>query len=228
MRYRLIIGVVMLLAIVAASTARAEVKLAYVDIQRALNDCRNGKAAKSEFRGRLERVQSQLEGEQSEVQRLKDELEKKGPLMQPDQRQSLEQQYTRKLRDFQDDYKNTRDTLQEKDNEITGAIVRDLATIVRRIGERSGYTMVMEKGNLLWATPATDITDEVIRGYDATNAKAGTLGGAPGEAAAGGGTEFGSGSRSQPSAPPPSSAPPSSSSAAPPPSDEGSRSTISK
>jgi len=148
--------------------------------------------------------------------------------MQPDQRQSLEQQYTRKLRDFQDDYKNTRDTLQEKDNEITGAIVRDLATIVRQIGERSGYTMVMEKGNLLWATPATDITDEVIRGYDATNAKAGTLGAAAGAAAAGGGTEFGSGPRSRSSAPPPSSAPPSSSSAAPPASDEGGRSTISK
>jgi outer membrane protein len=226
MRYRSIIGVVTLLAIAVASTARAEVKLAYVDIQRALNDCRNGKAAKSEFRGRLERVQLQLEGEQNEVQRLKDELEKKGPLMQPDQRQNLEQQYTRKLRDFQDDYKNTRDSLQEKDNEITGAIVRDLATIVRQIGERSGYTMVMEKGNLLWATPATDITDEVIRGYDATNAKAGTLGAAAGEAA-GGGTEFGSGSRSQRSMPPPSSAP-QSSSAAPPPSDEGGRSTISK
>jgi outer membrane protein len=219
MRYRLIIGVVTLLAIVAASTARAEVKLAYVDIQRALNDCRNGKAAKSEFRGRLERVQTQLESEQSEVQRLKDELEKKGPLMQPDQRQNLEQQYTRKLRDFQDDYKSTRETLQQKDNEITGAIVRDLATIVRQIGEKNGYTMVMEKGNLLWATPATDITDEVIRGYDATNAKAGTLGG---EAAAGGGSEFGSGPRSRASAPP-------SAASAPPPSDEGgSHSTISK
>jgi len=227
MRYRSIIGVVTLLAVAAASTARAEAKLAYVDIQRALNDCRNGKAAKSEFRGRLERVQSQLEGEQNEVQRLKDELEKKGPLMQPDQRQSLEQQYTRKLRDFQDDYKNTRDTLQQKDNEITGAIVRDLATIVRQIGERNGYTMVMEKGNLLWATPATDITDEVIRGYDATNAKAGTLGAAAGQAAAGGGTEFGSGSRSHSSAPPPPSGP-QSSSAPPPASDEGGRSTISK
>lgn len=223
MRYRSIIGVVTLLAFAAASTARAEVKLAYVDIQRALNDCRNGKAAKSEFRGRLERVQSQLEGEQNEVQRLKDELEKKGPLMQPDQRQALEQQYTRKLRDFQDDYKNTRDTLQQKDNEITGAIVRDLATIVRQIGERNGYTMVMEKGNLLWATPATDITDDVIRGYDATNAKAGTLG----QAAAGGGTEFGSGSRSRSSAPPPPSGP-QSSSAPPPASEEGGRSTISK
>ncbi|MGD0289950.1 MAG: OmpH family outer membrane protein [Candidatus Binataceae bacterium] len=222
MRYRLIIGVVMLLAMAAATTARADMKLAYVDIQRALNDCRNGKSAKAEFRGRLERVQSQLQGEQSEVQRLKDELEKKGPLMQPDQRQSLEQQYTRKLRDFQDDYKSTRETLQEKDNEITGAIVRDLATIVRQIGQKNGYTMVMEKGNLLWAVPSVDITDDVIRDYDATGAKAGTLGGAAGEAAAGGGSAFGTGQRSRSSAAEPPEPP-----AAAAPADEG-RSTISK
>jgi len=202
------------------TTARADVKVAYVDIQRALNDCRNGKSAKAEFRGRLEHVQSQLEGEQSEVQRLKDELEKKGPLMQPDQRESLEQEYTRKLRDFQDDYKSTRDSLQAKDNQITGAIVRDLATIVRQIGQRNGYTLVMEKGNLLWAVPSIDITDEVIRNYDETNAKAGTLGAAPGEAQVGGGSAFGSGSQSRSAAPQP---PPDAAA----PSDEG-RSTISK
>ncbi|HEY1852819.1 MAG TPA: OmpH family outer membrane protein [Candidatus Binataceae bacterium] len=220
MRNRLIIGFAMLLAIATVAPAHADVKLAYVDIQRALNDCRNGKAAKAEFRGRLQRVQEQLEGEQSEVQRLKDELEKKGPLMQPDQRQSLEEQYSRKLRDFQDDYKSTRESLQEKDNEITGAIVRDLATIVRQIGVKNGYTMVMEKGNLLWATPATDITDDVIRNYDATNAKAGTLGVAAGEPPPSpGGSEFGSGGQPRSSMPPPP--------AASAPSDEG-RSTISK
>jgi outer membrane protein len=218
MRYRWIIGVVTLLAVAAASTVHAEIKLAYVDIQRALNDCRNGKAAKEAFRGRLERVQSQLQSEQNEVQALKDELEKKGPLMQPDERQSLEEQYSRKLRDFQDDYKSTRDSLQEKDNEITGAIVRDLATVVRQIGIKNGYTMVMEKGNLLWATPSTDITDDVIRNYDALNVKAGTLGAAEaGGPPPEGGSEFGSGPQS--SARPPSSAP------AP---EEENRSTISK
>jgi outer membrane protein len=215
MRYRFTIGVVTLLAMAVAATARADVRLAYVDIQRALNDCRNGKSAKADFRGRLERVQSQLEGEQKEVQRLKDELEKKGPLMQPDQRQSLEQKYTRKLRDFQDDYKGTRETLQQKDNEITGAIVRDLATVVREIGEKDGYTMVMEKGNLLWAVPSVDITDEVIRKYDATNAKAGTLGAQAGGAPAGG-TAFGSSTHAHSSPPP-----------APHDADQG-RSTISK
>ncbi len=219
MRYRWIIGVVTLFAVTVASTARAEIKLAYVDIQRALNDCRNGKSAKAEFRGRLERVQSQLQSEQNEVQSLKDELEKKGPLMQPDQRQTLEEQYSRKLRDFQDDYKSTRDSLQEKDNEITGAIVRDLATVVRQIGIKNGYTMVMEKGNLLWATPSTDITDNVIRNYDALNVKAGTLGAAEGSSPPpGAGSEFGSSSH-------PSSAPPPPPAAAP---EEDNHSTISK
>jgi hypothetical protein len=54
--------------------------------------------------------------------------------------------------------------------------VRDLATVVREIGAKNGYTMVMEKGTLLWAVPATDITDQVIRAYDAMNVRPGSLG----------------------------------------------------
>jgi outer membrane protein len=175
MRYRLIIGV-MLLAFAAAGTARADVKLAYVDIQRALNECRAGRQAKTDFRGRIERLQSQLEHEQEQVESLKRQLEEKGALMQPDQRQNLEDEYSKKLRQFQDDYKNSRDELQQKDNELTGEIVRDLATIVRQIGEKNGYTMVLEKGTLLWSIPSIDITDEVIRAYDAMNVKPGALG----------------------------------------------------
>lgn len=175
MRHRLTIAA-LLLGMAAAATARADIRIAYVDIQRALNECRAGKAAKTQFRGRIERLQSQLEGEQSEVERLKRELEQKGSLMQPDQRQNLEDDYEKKLRHFQDDYKNSSDELKEKDNQVTGAIVRDLATVVREIGAKNGYTMVMEKGTLLWAVPANDITDQVIRAYDAMNVRPGSLG----------------------------------------------------
>jgi outer membrane protein len=150
-------------------------RLAFVDIQRALNECNNGKQIKTDFRGRIERLQERLQSEQDEVERLKKELEQKGPLMQPEQRQNLEDDYTRKLHEFQDDYKNSRDDLQQKDNEMTGAIVRDLAIVVQQIGQKSGYTMVMEKGSLLWAVPSIDITDEVIRAYDAMNVKPGGL-----------------------------------------------------
>jgi outer membrane protein len=222
MRHRLIIGMV-LLAMVVAGTARAEVRLAFVDIQRAINECRAGKQAKTAFRARIDRLQAQLEQEQRGVEDLKHQLEQKGALMQPDQRQNLEDEYSKKLRDFQDDVKNSRDELQQRDSEITGAIVRDLATVVRQISEKNGYTMVMEKGTLLWAVPSTDITDEVIRSYDGMNVKPGSLG-----AEASGGTRFGksAGQSMAPSlAPPPGQAP---APQAPAAGDDSGRSTISK
>lgn len=176
MRHRLIIGMVVL-AMAVAGTARAEVRLAFVDIQRALNECRAGRQAKGNFRAHIDQLQSQLEQEQRSVEDLKRQLEQKGALMQPDQRQNLEDEYGKKLRRFQDDVKNSREELQQKDNELTGAIVRDLAAVVRQLSEKNGYTMVMEKGTLLWAVPSADITDEVIRSYDAMNVRPGSLGG---------------------------------------------------
>ena len=142
MTFRLNIGMVFLAlagAVVGLTPGRGwasspgDFRLAFVDIQRALNECHNGKEIKSDFRGRIERLQERLQGEQDEVERLKKELEQKGPLMQPDQRQNLEDDYTRKLHQFQDDYKNSRDDLQQKDNEMTGAIVRDLALVVQQM-----------------------------------------------------------------------------------------------
>src|SRR5262249_30656500 len=113
------------------------------------------------------------------------ELDKKGMLMPPEQRQNLEDELGRKMRTFQDDVKNERDELRQKDNEATSAIVRDLATIVRELGEKNGYTVVMEKGGLLWGIPSADITDQVIRAYDAKNVRAGSLAADPAWAAAG-------------------------------------------
>lgn len=176
MKHRVFIAGALLIAMTTAGVARADVRLAYVDIQRALNECRAGREAKVKFRGRVERLQSQLESEQQSVERLKQQLETKGALMQPDQRQNLEDEYSKKLRQFQDDYKNSQDELRQRDSEITGAIVRDLAMVVRQVGEKDGYTMVMEKGSLLWAVPSIDITDQVIRAYDAMNVQPGTLG----------------------------------------------------
>ena len=52
--------------------------------------------------------------------------------MPPDQRQNLEDELRQaRCATFQDDVKNERDELHQKDNEATAAIVRDLATVVR-------------------------------------------------------------------------------------------------
>ena len=179
MRQRLFIGAMFgaLLAVISATTpARAELKFAYVDVQRALNECDAGKRAKADFQGRVTSLEGRLQRQQNEVQALKDEMEKKGMLMNADQRQALQDQYMDKLKNFERDYKDSKDELQAKDQEITAKIVHDLAQVIRTLGERDNYTMVFEKGSILWGAPGIDITDQVIRSYNAMHVTIGTVG----------------------------------------------------
>jgi outer membrane protein len=179
MRNRLI-ATAALLALFAAAPARADVKLAYVDVQRALNECEAGKTAKAEFRVKVQGVEQKLQNEQNDVARLKDELEKKGMLMKPEQRQSLQDEYLNKAKNFERNYKDSKDDLERKDQEMTGMIIHDIAEVIRDVGEKNGYTMVMEKGQILWGAPGIDITDQVIRSYNGMHKKPGTLGGGMG------------------------------------------------
>ena len=169
----------MLLALLGAAPARAEVKLAYVDVQRALNECEAGKNAKADFRIKVQGVEQKLQNEQNEVAKLKDELEKKGMLMKPEQRQSLQDEYLNKAKNFERNFKDSKDDLERKDQEMTGMIIHDLAQVIRDVGEKNGYTMVMEKQSILWGMPGIDITDQVIRTYNGMHVKIGTLGGGP-------------------------------------------------
>jgi outer membrane protein len=172
---RLIVIGALLAGIVASTNAHADLKIAYVDVQRALNECSAGKKAKADFRIQIERLEGKLSKQQNEVQSLKDELEKKGMLMKEDERRNLQDEYARKLRDFERSYKDSKDELERKDNEVTGAIVRDLARVIRSLGEKDGYTAVFEKGGILWGAPQIDITDQVIRAYNTGAPAVGSL-----------------------------------------------------
>ncbi|HLI79031.1 MAG TPA: OmpH family outer membrane protein [Candidatus Binataceae bacterium] len=185
MRNRVMVAA--LLALFIAAPARAEVKLAYVDVQRALNECEAGKKAKAEFRVKVEGVEQRLQGEQNEVASLKDKLEKKGMLMKPEERQALQDDYLNKAKNFERNFKDSKDELERKDQEMTGKIIHDLAEVIRDVGEKNGYTMVMEKGSILWGMTSIDITDQVIRTYNGMHVKVGSLGGGTASVAAAGG-----------------------------------------
>ena len=108
-------------------------------------------------------------------------------LMKPEQRQNLQDEYVSKAKNFERSYKDSKDDLEHKDQEITSMIIHDLAQVIRDVGEKSGYTMVFEKGSILWGTPGIDITDQVIRTYNGMHVKIGSLGGGMGAMAASGG-----------------------------------------
>ena len=116
-------------------------KIGYVDLQRALNESDAGKKAKEEFKVQVDKLQAQLKKQKDEIDNLKDQLEKKSLVMKEEERSNLEEDYRKKLRDFERNYKDSQADLQKKDNELTGAIIHDLQEVIRGYGERENYTL---------------------------------------------------------------------------------------
>src|SRR5437879_5675620 len=64
--------------------ARAEQKIAYVDLQRALEETDEGKKAKAKLKADFEKKQKELDARQDELKKIKQELDKQLPILKPD------------------------------------------------------------------------------------------------------------------------------------------------
>jgi len=161
--------VVFVTAVLLASTALAETKIGYVDLQRALNESEAGKKAKDEFKGQVDKLQGSLKRQKDDLESMKEKIEKKAAVMKDEERLELEEDYRKKLRDFERSYKDTQADLQRKDQELTADILKDLQEIIREYGDQEGYTVILEASGtgFLYGAKGADITETVLEQYNA-------------------------------------------------------------
>lgn len=146
----------------------SEVRIGFVDLQRALNESNRGKKAKEEFKAEVEKLQAQLKKKKDQIESLKEQLEKKAAVMKEEERNNLEEEYRKKLRDFERDYKDSQADLQRKDSELTGAILKELQEVIQEVGDREGYTMIFEASSsaVLYGAKGADLTDLILEEYN--------------------------------------------------------------
>jgi outer membrane protein len=157
-----------------ASIALADdVKIGYVDLQRALNESDAGKRAKEEFKGEVDKLQGKLKKEKDAIDGLKEQLEKKALVVKEEEKGNLEEEYRKRLRDFERTYKDSQADLQKRDNELTGAIIKELQEIIRDYGDKQGYTIILETSSsaVLYGAKSADVTEAIIQQYNGRRKK---------------------------------------------------------
>jgi outer membrane protein len=144
------------------------IKLAYVDIQKALNLSEAGKAAKKQMMLEVERMRKNFAGKQKELEKLKDDLEKRGSVLSEAARDEKARDYQAKVRDLQRMERDYQDELQRKDRELTESILKKLEVVVKKMGEEGKYTLILEKNQavIIYIADVLDLTDELIKIFD--------------------------------------------------------------
>ena len=152
----------------------ADLRIAVVDMQRALNECDAGKKAKDQVKAKFEKAQDQLKRQREELDKARDDFDKKALVLKEDQRRDMEKEFEAKSLDFKRKYEDFQRDLKRTDSELTSGIVEQLYGIVAEIGQQKGYTAIIEasSGVLLYSDKAIDITDEVIKQHNANPNKA--------------------------------------------------------
>lgn len=165
---KILIALVVLSTLGLGKMAVAQEKVGLLDLQKALNEVEEGKAAKARLKSEFDQKQKTLDALQNDLKAMKENLEKQKLVLSQDALKQKEVEYRDKFIELQKKLAEFRGELQQKEAQYTGDIIIALKQLVGELGARDKYTLIFEKGQdvVLYAPNATDLTPALIQLYN--------------------------------------------------------------
>lgn len=154
-------------------TEAAGTRIGYVDMQKVLVRSVAGVAAREQLEKENAAALKDLETKKAEVDRLRDELEKKGLVLSAEARREKDETLQRKVRDANRLREDLNKELQRKEQVMVNRIGQEVVVLIERMGKERGFLLIMERrgASVIFGDPEADVTDEVIKLYDQEKAK---------------------------------------------------------
>lgn len=155
---------------VSVSAIAAEVKIGYVDLQKAIQETSTGKKAKKELEKEFNAKKADLQKKEADLKKMNDDLEKKSAALSDEARNKKQQELQQEMLKFQREVGESQLNIQKKERQLTGPILEKLQAAMEKVAKAGGYSMVLEKSeqSVLWANKDLDLTDAVVKEYEKT------------------------------------------------------------
>ena len=167
-----LIGLVLVAGLARPALAE-ETKLGFVDLRRALHETEDGRKARTSLEKVFSQKQKELDEQQEDVKKAIEDLNKKRTLLPADTVRQKEAELQERVAKVQETYMRHQKDLATKEEEATRPIVERLNRIIGKIAEKENFTMIFDRNQgVVFAKPHLDLTNEVIRRYNAGEEKA--------------------------------------------------------
>ena len=153
----------------AAQTNSA--KIGVMNVLRAIVECNEGKQANEEFQKKFEAKREELSKKQKEIETLQQQLKSQAATLNDTARAGLARSLEVKTTELQRSQEDAEKEFNELRNQIFNRIGGKLAPLVQQYAKEKAFTLVLDSSSqttqLTYIDPATDITDEVVKRFDA-------------------------------------------------------------
>ncbi len=170
--------------VLPAATAKAQQKIAIVDIRRAIEESNEGKTSIGGLKIEADRKQKELLSKQDELKKLEEDFLKQQSVLQPAAAQKKREELQQKVMQLQEALQRAQQDIGQKEAKVLQPLQDKVLRAIDGLARRDNYSMVLRSDVVLWPQQSPmDITNEVIRKVN--DMKAPTPA-APGAAPAGG------------------------------------------
>jgi outer membrane protein len=158
------------------SAMGADVRIGFIDFQRALDQVSEGETTRKQLEAAFESKQAELQRAEREIQAQAAELEKQAVLLSPEALEEKQRALYQDQMAFQQRYMQAEQDMQMASSQAMHGLVDKMKVIAGGIAKERGYTalfevgdqgLVMGAGGVVFHDTAFDVTAELIKRYNA-------------------------------------------------------------
>jgi outer membrane protein len=149
-----------------AAGATGSMKVGMVDMQKILRESKNSHKVRTAFMKDVEKKQAAITAKEGAIRKLEEEFGRLDPAAM-EARKKKGEQIKHEMRDLQYLREDAEGELKRKEVEITQKVIGEIMLVVRNYARSERFTVILDRMAVITAEESVDITDRIMKLYDA-------------------------------------------------------------
>ncbi len=154
-----------------AASAFAQNKVGTINIQQAIVSTKEGQKAAAELQTRFEPRRKEVEKANAGVQALQAQYQKLGTVGSEEAKRKLQTDIEMKTKSLQRESEDANAEFEQEQQKVLNELGGRIMQVINKFSVDNGFSMILDVSSpqtpVIWASNTLDITNEVIKLYDA-------------------------------------------------------------
>ena len=145
-----------------------DVRVGVIDIQAAVTGTKEWKKEFASFKTKFQKEKVAITAKEKNLKKMIENLNKQSMVLSPELKKKKEESLLKKKKEFERHVQDKNEEFAKKEKLITNKILTKMVKIVKDLGEKKKFTMILEKKVGLYFDQSVDLTALVTRTYNKT------------------------------------------------------------
>jgi outer membrane protein len=159
------------LCALAVVPALAQQKVGTINIQQAIVSTKDGQKAAADLQAKIEPKRKELEGKRAQIEAMGQQLQKMGTVGSEDAKRKLQVEIESKQKSLQRDSEDAQSDWDAEQQKVLNELGGRIMQVINKYATDNGFSMIVDISSpqtpVIWASTTIDITNEIIKLYDA-------------------------------------------------------------